>query len=254
MDFTISKYKDLLEAIVKAGYQFQTFSEFLQSPLPKSIVLRHDVDKLPKNSLRFAKLQHEYQIKGSYYFRMVKQSFNEEIIKEIAELGHEIGYHYEDLTIAKGDKEKAFSNFLKNLEIFRKFYPVKTICMHGSPLSKWDSKTIWDNYNYKELGIIGEPYFDIDFSKVLYLTDTGRRWNGEKYSVRDKTNLINSLSKRYNAKTSSELIRLFQTPNFENQIMLTFHPQRWNSNMILWTKELLFQKIKNLIKRVLYVK
>ena len=42
-------------------------------------------------------------------------------------------------------------------------------------------------YDYKKLVIIGEPYFDIDFSKVLYLTDTGRRWDGEKVSVRDKT-------------------------------------------------------------------
>jgi hypothetical protein len=35
-------------------------------------------------------------------------------------------------------------------------------------------------------GIIGEPYFDVDFSKMLYLTDTGRRWDGGIVSVRDK--------------------------------------------------------------------
>ncbi len=58
--------------------------------------------------------------------------------------------------------------------------------MHGSPVSKWDSRLIWKKYDYKKLGIIGEPYFDVDFSKVLYLTDTGRRWDGEKVSIRDK--------------------------------------------------------------------
>ncbi len=35
-------------------------------------------------------------------------------------------------------------------------------------------------------GIIGEPYFDVDFSRVFYLTDTGRRWDGDAVSVRDK--------------------------------------------------------------------
>jgi hypothetical protein len=45
---------------------------------------------------------------------------------------------------------------------------------------------MWKDRNYKEFGIIGEPYFDIDFNKVMYLTDTGRRWDGDKVSIRDK--------------------------------------------------------------------
>ncbi len=61
--------------------------------------------------------------------------------------------------------------------------------MHGSPLSKYDNKLLWKYYNYRDFGIIGEPYFDVNFSKVLYLTDTGRRWNGEKVSVRDKVTI-----------------------------------------------------------------
>ena len=116
----------------------------------------------------------------------MKASSQPEIIKAIATLGHEIGYHYEDMTIAKGNTDKAFEVFQKHLKYFQQFFPVQTICMHGSPLSKYDSRDIWEKYNYKELGIIREPYFDIDFSKVLYLTDTGRRWDGEKVSVRDK--------------------------------------------------------------------
>jgi len=83
----------------------------------------------------------------------------------------------------------AYVEFCKNLEYFRTFYPVKTICMHGSPLSKYDNRDIWNKYDYKKLGLIGEPYFDIDFSKVLYLTDTGRCWDGDKVSVRDKVRI-----------------------------------------------------------------
>jgi hypothetical protein len=101
-------------------------------------------------------------------------------------LGHEIGYHYEDLSLCKGNYESAIKHFEINLNKFRKIYPVKTICMHGSPLSKWDNRDLWKKYNYRDFGIIGEPYFDMDFDDVFYLTDTGRRWDGDKVSVRDK--------------------------------------------------------------------
>jgi len=80
----------------------------------------------------------------------------------------------------------AICDFERNLEKLRKFYPVKTICMHGSPLSEWDNRLIWEKYNYRDFGIIGEPYFDVDFGEVFYLTDTGRRWDGDEVSVRDK--------------------------------------------------------------------
>ena len=32
-------------------------------------------------------------------------------------------------------------------------------------------------YNYRELDIIAEPYFDVYWNEVYSLTDTGRRWN-----------------------------------------------------------------------------
>ena len=36
--------------------------------------------------------------------------------------------------------------------------------------------------------------------------------------------------------------------------MFTFHPQRWNDNIYMWSKELILQNIKNIIKRIFYVK
>jgi len=81
---------------------------------------------------------------------------------------------------------EAFRDFKENLEKLRKLYPVKTICVHGSPLSKWDNRDLWKRYDYRDFGIIAEPYFDIEFSDVLYLTDTGRRWDGNAFNIRDK--------------------------------------------------------------------
>jgi hypothetical protein len=101
-------------------------------------------------------------VRASYYFRIIEKSFDEDVIRHIAEMGHEIGYHYENFSeISKGKRgtskeelyELAICDFGRNLEKLRKFYPVKTICMHGSPLSKWDNRDLWKKYNYREFGI-----------------------------------------------------------------------------------------------------
>ncbi len=217
MDFTIKTYQNLLKSLQDAGFFFQTFAESLQIPQEKVIILRHDVDLLPLHSLRFAQIQHTMGIKGSYYFRAVPESWDEKVISEIASLGHEVGYHYENMDTAlllltktkqqttnkeqrtKNKEQKttnknypenlidlAYQDFLNNLDLLRKLVDVKTICMHGSPRAKYDNKAIWEKYNYKSLGLLGEPYYDMNFNDFFYLTDTGRRWDGWKVSIRDK--------------------------------------------------------------------
>jgi len=249
MDFTVKKYELLLNALKKQNYNFQTFDEFLKQPQLKSIVLRHDVDLLPFNSLKFAQLQAKLNVKGVYYFRAVPESWNENVIREISALGHEIGYHYECLTTCNGDMMKGIQDFKKNLNALRELSQVTTICMHGSPMSKYDSKDLWKTNNYRDLGIIGEPYFDVDFTKVFYLTDTGRKWDGDKVSVRDKVNSGFELS----FKHTDEIIKHANAGQLPEQIMFTFHPQRWNDNILIWTKELIAQNIKNQIKKYFFV-
>ena len=247
MDFTVKTYKELLSALIKQQYHFQQFSEFILAPKEKSIVLRHDVDLLPFNSLAFAKIQAENNVKASYYFRAMPESWNEDVIKEIYSLGHEIGYHYECLTTCNGDMKEAIVDFENNLTSLRRLAPVSTICMHGSPMSKWDSKDLWKHANYRDYDIIGEPYFDVDFQKVYYLTDTGRRWDGEKVSVRDKVNLGSSLS----FHATQQIIDAANKGQLPNQIMFTCHPQRWTDNKLKWGKELVVQNLKNQVKRFL---
>lgn len=246
MDFTVSQYQLLLKSLLGQNYSFQTFNEFLNKPNAKTIILRHDVDLLPFNSLAFAKIQNLNNIKGVYYFRAVPESWNENVIKQIADLGHEIGYHYECLTTCNGDIKNAILDFEKNLSALRKLAPVSTICMHGSPMSKYDSKDLWKNTSYKNYGLIGEPYFDIDFNKVFYLTDTGRRWDGDKVSVRDK---VNSSGYNLSFHATQQIIDYCNSGKLPQQIMFTFHPQRWNNNPLLWTKELVLQNLKNQVKR-----
>ncbi len=244
----------------------------------KTIILRHDVDKLPQNSLRFAQIQHELGIKGTYFFRIVPESppashgwksgragFHSEIIGQIANLGHEIGYHYEDVDFAaqnfkikdkskkikveKAIADEAIKLFEKHLAEFRKLYPVKTICMHGSPRSKYDNKLLWKYYNYQDFGIIGEPYFDVNFDEVFYLTDTGRRWDGWKVSMRDKVPQQEQWKEQGLVfGITQDIIQAAEQNRLPSRIMFTFHPQRWSDNYFLWTKEFVWQNAKNVVK------
>lgn len=249
MDFTVKKYKELLNALIDQEYAFQTFDEYLRSPQKKVVMLRHDVDDLPENSLRFAKIQHELGIKGVYYFRDVPQSWDVSIIKEIDALGHEVGYHYETMDTANGDIDMAWNQFQETLENLRKLVKVTTICMHGSPRSRYDNKDVWKKYDYKSLDLIGEPYYDIDFNKVLYNTDTGRRWDGYKVSVRDKVKSKYDFS----FHSTDDIIDALGESLLPDQLMFNFHPQRWHNDRIKWTTELLVQNAKNVVKRFFFV-
>ena len=113
MDFTLAKYRELLLALKDYW----------------DVMLRHDVDLKPQNSLKTAQIEGELGRKATYYFRAVPESWDESIILEIALLGHEIGYHYESLTTCDGDVEAAYQDFCKNLEKLRKLAPVTSICM-----------------------------------------------------------------------------------------------------------------------------
>ena len=122
--------------------------------------------------------------------------------------------------------------------------------------SKYDSRDLWKYYDYKDFELIGEPYFDIDFNKVLYLTDTGRMWDGFKVSVRDRVKSDNDkdlLSKKYIFHSTDDIIKAANNNLLPDTIMFTIHPQRWHSNSFLWTKELIFQNVKNIVKRFIVI-
>lgn len=249
-DFTLSIYRYLLKELIRAGYKFLTVEMFFEkryNDQDSICILRHDVDALAANSLRIAKIETGMNVCATYYFRYVPASNKPDIIKQIAKSGHEIGYHYEDMCVTKGNHEQAYELFEKWLAYFRRYYPVKTICMHGSPRCRIDPKELWRFYDYRTSGIIGEPYLDIDFNEISYLTDTGRCWNGDKYSVRDKVD-----SERINDyHNTCDIIQDLRKGLFPKKVMITTHPQRWTDNRLFWLKEIVTQNIKNIAKRLI---
>ena len=86
---------------------------------------------------------------------------------------------------------------------------------------------------------------------LFYLTDTGRRWDGYKVSVRDK---IPEFQEQWERKgwvyhSTSDIIQAVKAGLFPEQGIITNHPQRWTDSKFVWMQELLMQKLKNRIKK-----
>lgn len=245
MDFTIKKYRQLLISLQKEGYEFITFEAYcLGKRRPKFVILRHDVDEMAGNALKIAEVESQLGIISTFFFRIVKQSNKPEVIREIINMGHQIGYHYEDLATTNGDKELAYANFQKNLAYFREFAPIKTICMHGSSTSEFDNRSLWKTYDYRDDGIVGEPYFSIDFNEVFYLTDTGYCWDGYKTAVRDTAPNNFNLS----FHTTDDIIQAITEGKLPAQVMILAHTL-WTDNLLKWLFIFFREKIRNSIKR-----
>lgn len=250
MDFTLKIYRSLLYSLKQAGYTFQTFEEYCEGRVgerldDKFILLRHDVDEIASNALKVAELEYELGIRATYYFRIVKQSFNPTIIKKIVELGHEVGYHYEDLSFSKGDMGRAIILFERHLQRLRAFYPVRTVCMHGSSTSLYDNRTIWQHYKLTDFGLIGEPYLTTDFKQIFYVTDTGYAWDGGKYAVRDVVENNFGLS----FHSTQEIINSIENGEFPSQCMMLAHTL-WTDNLWQWMALHLREILRNNVKRM----
>ncbi|KKF99267.1 polysaccharide deacetylase family protein [Methanosarcina mazei] len=256
-DFTLTKYESLLQAVKKTNYSTCTVYDFLKNEPENCIILRHDVDRAVNRNLAMAKLEHSYGIKSTYYFRHIEETFKPEIIRQMARMGHEIGFHYEVMDKANGDMDRAIEIFKKELEDLRKatekITEINTVCMHGNPLKPWSNRDLWRKYDFRDFGLAGEPYLSIDYNKVFYLTDTGRTWADLKIRVKDtidKSEGKSGASEKADLRSISstdDVISLIQSEKI-SQICLLVHPNRWCEDLGGWTKELLFQNVKNVGK------
>jgi hypothetical protein len=288
MDFTLKKYISLINALKECNPVFCGFSDIVSGNESGYVVLRHDIDRNPDNALVMARIEAEAGIKASYHFRVSEAADTEPVMAEISFLGHEIAYHYEDITSVTGRNGiagvhmpeeivyRAFNRFQKNLDYLRKFSPVNVISMHGSPLARIDNRLLWKYYDYHSCGIICEPYFDIDVTNVLYLTDTGRRWDADGENLRDRgiysgqatnssrysdwktvprkgsmmdmTSDGSAFRASYIIRHTDEIIYLAHTDSLPDRLIINTHPQRWTDSVLPWVIESISQGIKNQIK------
>lgn len=222
-----------------------------RQPAPAFFILRHDVDRRPSNALKMARLENSFGIQSTYYFRINRGVFQSEIIREIDELGHEVGYHYEVLDKAHGRVSRAERIFIDELERLRALTEVSTACMHGNPLSPWDNREFWRHYTLSQFDLIGEAYISFMEKDLFYVTDTGRGWNRSGFNLRDTfpgggVSLMPSFSSTW------QLMQTIRKGEVK-KIYLQVHPNRWSRGpfewYVQWGEDFFLNGAKWLIRR-----
>lgn len=85
---------------LKQIYQITPLCNKPKNDLPY-LFLRHDVDVSLSAALKMAKIEHEIGVKSTYFVLVSSRHYNSfdgknsKIIKQISELGHELGLHYD---------------------------------------------------------------------------------------------------------------------------------------------------------------
>lgn len=248
-DFYISKYKELLEVIKEENIKVYSVQEWLDQKPSSGILLRHDVDRFPQNVFNLSKLEKSYGISGTYYLRKKKGIFSKKMVSHLVANGHEVGYHYEDLSFCKGNYQKAIDRFADNLRCFRTLTEVQTIAMHGSALSPYHNLDLWNKYNWSDFNLKGEAFLSIDYSDFHYFTDTGRSWSSTAVNLRDKV----ASNQRRTVDGSTDHLMDFIVRNKNKKIALVVHPERWPSSFSNFILSYITDLLINIIKRFLII-
>jgi hypothetical protein len=249
-DFTLAKYEELLETLQQAGYRMLPIRDFLiqKEPLPCAI-LRHDVDRREERALTMALLEKDRGIHSTYYFRQGRGLGKAEVVLRIKALGHEVGYHYEVLSKAGGDRDKARKIFDDELSRLRQMAEVRTAAMHGRPLSPWNNLSFWETCRPEDFGLMGEAYLSFArLSQAVYLSDTGRGWNSGE-NLRDRFSPEGPAMPGPFSSTE-ELIR-FLAEKPSPVVYLLAHPNRWTSGPGSWLLQRGEDACVNWLKRTL---
>lgn len=224
--FSFRDYAQLLDQAKNAGYEFVTVAEYLSmETVPEPVIIvRHDVDRRVTNAVEMAQCEAQRDVQATYYFRTA--TFVPSAIHDIQALGHEVGYHYEDLVRARGDHEQAIDRFERNLDRFRELVPVETVAAHGNPLSSLDNCDIWKNsVSFEDFDLVGDASLSFEIPGdgdpvIPYFSETNRTWGDYGADMDSTAELISYISNR-------RVDRLY----------LLVHPERWSRTRL----QLLYQ-------------
>ncbi len=148
MKFIYSEWEDFCKALSDSGLRSVTSASVLQDAIKgnscekRFVTLKHDVESLPSKALDFARIEHKYGHRASYYVQSyLMNEENYSIFSQIQQLGHEVSYHHDVMDGAKGDWQAAMAIYKENLDKFSRLgFDVTTVCQHGNPVSDFANR------------------------------------------------------------------------------------------------------------------
>jgi len=183
-EFTLSGYASLVSAFKEMGYAFCAFSGARREKA--HLVMRHDVDFCPKRALRIAQVEKELGISATYFFLVSTEFYNiyssetARCLREIKNMGHHIGLHFDAATydLSKIDEAaeaecQSLAGVVGDIEIVSFHRPI--VSLQGASTN-----------------IAGRPhtYQPRYFHEIEYCSDSGGEWSFgyplERQAIRDR--------------------------------------------------------------------
>jgi hypothetical protein len=220
-NFTLEDYAVLLKYFSK-NHDYTTFSEYQKKSTHDPIILlRHDIDFSTEQGLKMAKIEADLGIKSTFFllfsspFYNLLDDDNIHIVRQIRELGHEIGLHYDVSIIEKGNKRDPLSLLNAQASILGELSGcnISSIAMHNPSISGND---IFRNTDYMNV------YDDKFVKNMAYFSDSCMAWR-------------------------NDFIEHLALNNFPSRIQLLIHPILWSEKELnRWDKldEFILMKIK----------
>jgi hypothetical protein len=116
--------------------------------------------------------------------------------------------------------------FEANLHRLRRIVECRTVCRHGSPLSRYNNLDLLHSDYRERFGLLGDAVLSFQGEEVLYLTDTGGRWGcGGGANIRDCQ--PGSEPQQIPASTGELAVGLSADAPV---LYLNVHPERWGLN------------------------
>jgi len=169
-NFSYNHYKEIIENL-KLSHKISTYSDSSE----QDVILRHDVDSSLEAALKMAKLENKIDATSTYFILLHSEFFNpfslesSQTIKEILDLGHKLGLHYDESFIIKNKLEPS-ETIKKEIDILEQHFSatVEAIAAHDPTPNKKISINLPD-------GVIN-AYSKKFFKDRKYLSDSAQNW------------------------------------------------------------------------------
>ena len=196
-----------------------------------------------------ARLEAAIGLRATYYVGYTKRIDRLEKIAQLKELNHEVGYHYGTLTLTGGNPQRAMQLFCRHLKALRTIVPVTTVSAHGSPLTPWDNRDLWQHCSLSDFGLAGEASMSMPSTNYYYFTDTGRTWDPFQFNIRD---FMDGRTPSRSITDTDDLIRFLLMPPapLDCPLIINTHPLRWSMDHGEWMVSAASDWAINRIKRM----
>ena len=104
--FSFDYYRFMLNTVIEKGFAVTSFERY-DANRGKTVIMRHDVDYTLNGVAQLARIEADAGATASYLFRVHAHEYNlftphvYRLLHDLRRLGHEIGLHFEAMTVAR---------------------------------------------------------------------------------------------------------------------------------------------------------